>query len=81
MGVLNSTTQGSYAKSVAITKSDTTVFDLTKALYITGTGNVVVVYQDGSEDTFTAVPANTILPLSVIKVKEATSATGIKALY
>lgn len=70
-----------YKKSISVTPSDVTVLSPTRGLYITGTGNLTVVYLDDTEDTFTAIPANTIMPLCVKQVKAATTATNIKALY
>ena len=78
---MESRREGTYQKSVTLTKSDETVFSKTAGIYVTGTGNLVVVYGDGSEDTWTAVPAKTLLPISIIQLKDATTATGVKALY
>lgn len=72
---------GPYQKSVEVTKSDATVLQPTKGLFITGTGNVVVTYVDGTDATWTGIADLTFLPIQVIKVKDATTATGIKALY
>lgn len=75
----------------AITKSDSTVFPampntsgvcITKALYIGGTGDVAVVMQGGQTVVFSAVPAGTILPISVSQVRSTnTSATLILGLW
>jgi len=72
----------------AITKSDSTVYgsgsqaEVDKGpllgLYIGGTGDVVVDLVGGATDiTFKAVPTGTFLPLQVVKVKAATTATNI----
>jgi hypothetical protein len=73
-----------YAKAVAVTKSDTvdiapgSVFD---GLFVVGTGNIVVVLEDNSTITVTALAANTLLPFAVKRVNSTgTSATGIYAL-
>lgn len=74
-----------------ITKSDTTVFPaqpnssgvcVTKAIYVGGTGDVNVVMQGGQTVLFSAVPAGTILPISVSQVKSAsTTATLMLGLW
>lgn len=66
--------------ATAVTPSDVTVLEVTRALYIGGTGDVVVTMANGAEATFTAAPAG-ILPVQVTQVKAATSATSILALY
>jgi hypothetical protein len=67
--------------AVAITKSDTTIFRTTRALYVGGAGTIVVTMNSGQEATFAGVLAGTILPIQVIQVKDATSATSLLALY
>jgi len=67
--------------AIAVTKSDTTVLVPTKGLYIGGTGAVTVTMASGNDVAFAAVPAGTVLPIRVIKVKDATVATNIVALY
>lgn len=62
----------------AVTKSDTTALQF-KALYVGGTGNVVV--RTGGADstavTFAGVPAGAILWVSGNRVMNATTATNI----
>jgi hypothetical protein len=79
--MIESIRPGTYQKSVDLTPDDDITFNRTTGLYITTAGDLEVTYFDGTEDTWTAVPSNTILPMAVIKLKEATTATGIKALY
>jgi DNA-binding beta-propeller fold protein YncE len=68
-------------KYVAVTKSDTTVYDF-RALYVGGTGNVVIRAPGSSTSvTFSGVPGGTILPIAGEKVMDATTATNIVALY
>lgn len=50
-------------------------------LYVGGTGTLVVTTIDGSEATFAAVPAGTILPVQVVKLKSASTATSVIALW
>jgi hypothetical protein len=55
---------------------------VTRALYVGVTGDVEVVMVDGTTATFVAVPAGTLLPIQVTKVKDAaTTATDIVGLY
>lgn len=67
-------------EAAAVTKSDDTVF-APSVLFVGGAGNVVVQTQSGEDATFTGVPAGTILPLLVKKVKAATTATNITRMY
>lgn len=65
----------------AVTKSDSTVFTPTRALWVGGTGDVVVTFIDGTSPiTLSAVPAGTLLPIEVTQVLNATTATLITAL-
>ncbi len=69
-------------KGVAVTKSDSTILETTRALWVGGVGDVAVVFADGgSAVTIVAVPAGTLLPVQVTKVMNATTATSIVALY
>lgn len=75
---------GPATKLVAITKSDAT--DLTssklRALWVGGAGDVTVIaLNDGTTpQTLTAVLAGTLLPIAVVKVMAATTATNIIGL-
>jgi len=67
--------------ALAVTKSDATLIPTTRALYVGGTGDVVVTMaEDENVVTFVGVPAGSILPIQVIKVMAATTATNIVAL-
>jgi len=64
----------------AVTPSNTTVLNC-RALYIGGTGDVVLQMPDREEVvTFHNVLAGTILPVSARRVMGATTATNIVAL-
>lgn len=63
----------------SVSPSDTTVVKA-DALYIGGSGDVVVVTKKGNTVTFMAVPAGTTLPIQVVHVKAATDASNIVAL-
>lgn len=85
---------GFYNRSLPITKSDTVNYDgstfaanaATKAIpadaiYVGGAGVVVVVYENGQTDQFTAA-AGEILPIRSIRVNSTTTtATLMAALY
>lgn len=67
-----------------VTTSDTV--DLpkapTRALYIGGAGDLVVIMSSGATLTFKAVPVGSVLPFAVDRVKATgTAATFIVALY
>ena len=65
----------------AVTPSDTTELNC-RALYIGGTGNVVLQMPDREETaTFLSVPAGTFMPVSARRVMAATTATNIVALF
>jgi len=72
-------------KAVAVVPSDVTVLNVTRGLYVGVAGNVAVVMADdavaGTVSTFVGVPAGTILPVQVVKVMVATTATSMLALY
>lgn len=70
-------------KWVAVTKSDTVNFPRgVCAIYVGGTGDVVLVDEDGNAVTFSAVPAGTILPCQAVRVNStSTTATLMVALY
>ncbi len=54
----------------------------TRALYITGAGNVNVTLPSGATAVLTSVPAGTLIPIEVSQVfSTSTTATGIFALY
>jgi len=71
-GKVNSSAQD----GVAVTKSDSTelVFD---ALYIGGSGDVVITNNAGNVITYTAVSGGAFFPVSGNRVMAATSATDI----
>jgi hypothetical protein len=76
------TIESSYHGGVAVTKSDTTVLAPTRGLYVGGTGNLTVDFADGTTDVLLTAPALGIIhPISVVKVKAATTATVIVAIY
>lgn len=66
--------------AVAVTPSDSTAVR-SRALFVGGAGNLTVTMKDGVDAVFTGVTAGTLLPISVQKVKAATTATNITAIY
>lgn len=69
-------------KGVAVTKSDSTILETTRGLWIGGTGDVAVIFADGGAAvTLKAVPVG-VLSVQVTKVMSTnTTATDIVALY
>jgi hypothetical protein len=65
--------------AVAVTPSDSTELQF-RALYVGGTGDLVVTTGAGNDVTFQSVPAGLIIPVQGTKVKAATTATKIVAL-
>lgn len=75
---------GTYESAIAVTPSDTTVLAPTRALYIggAGSGGLSVVMADGRTAAFAGLTVNTVLPISVTKVRSTgTDVTSIVALY
>ncbi len=72
-----------YAKGFDITPSDTVDFaQLTRAIWVGGVGNIVLVWQDNTTTTLTAVAAGTLLRVMCRRVNSSsTTATVIKGLY
>lgn len=72
-------------RGVAVTKSDATELECTRALWVGGAGDVAVVFAEprgnSTAVTLAGVPAGTLLPVQVVKVMAATTATAIVALY
>lgn len=54
---------------------------ITRAIYVGGAGNLVADSEKGETVTFTGMVAGQIYPLRVRRVREATTATGLVALY
>jgi hypothetical protein len=52
-----------------------------RGLWVGGAGNLVLTLLDGSEITLSNVPAGSLLPLRVCRVKTTSTATLIVALY
>lgn len=79
--VTNNPNPAEYA--AAVTPSDSTVLSPSpRALYIGGGGDVTVTMAaDGADVVFKNVPPGLKLPVRVSKVKAATTATYIVALY
>lgn len=73
MSFRNATTP---SDAVEVTASDTDFVDLV-GLYVGGAGDVAVVTSHGTTTTFAGVPAGSIIPLRIVQVKAATTATDI----
>lgn len=67
----------------AVTPSDSVnLGNITRALYVGTTGNIVVVMKSGRTATLNSVPAGALLPLRVSRVNSTnTTASNIVALY
>ena len=66
--------------AAAVTPSDATVLNCL-GLYVGGAGNVVVETQNGATVTFSSVPAGSWIWMQINKVKAATAATNIVAVW
>lgn len=76
---------GPAANAEAITPADTDLPELTRAIYVGGTGNLAVRMADDKGDAdvvFSAIPAGTVLPIRVKQIRStSTTATLIVALF
>ena len=65
-----------------ITPSDSTdVTDITRAIFVTGAGDISCITRSGNTRTWAGVPASTLLPIRVSRVRATgTTATGIIGL-
>lgn len=63
----------------AVTKSDTAELNA-RGLYVGTAGDLVITTLEGNDVTFKNVPAGAVLPIYVLKVKQATTAADIVAL-
>jgi len=78
-----------FGRQDAVTASDTVDLKawtdeqrLTDAIYVGGTGAVVVVKENGLTVSYAGVPAGTVLPVRAKRVNSTgTAATGMVALY
>ncbi len=68
---------------LAVTPDDNTdLSEVSRALYIGGTGDVAVQMKDGSTGTFVGVPGGIMLPLRASRVlATGTTATNILAVF
>lgn len=71
------------SSAAAVTPDDSAeLSDVTRWVFVGGTGNLVVVMANGATVTFTAVEAGTLLPIRVSRVMATdTTATNIVALW
>lgn len=80
---LNSANSAPAMEAAAVTPNDST--DLPngpcRALYIGGAGSAVVDTYNNTNITFAGLTAGTILPLNVRRVRTASTATNMVALY
>lgn len=75
---------GEQAASTArvVTPSDTTGIGGCRGLWVGGAGNLTLDFPDGATNILmSGVPAGTLLPIAPLRVKAATTATLIIALY
>lgn len=68
-----------YANTV--TASNTVILEPTDALYVGATGTLEVVMKSGATITFTAIPAGTVLPISVTQIRTQGTANSVVAFY
>ena len=65
----------------AVTPSDTTDLNGSRALWVGGAGNLVVMATNDTVAVTMVVAANTLIPVFARRVMAATTATSIVALY
>lgn len=76
------TLDGPMTSAVVVAPNDSAdIANVSRAIYIGGTGNLNVVMQDGTTVLFSAIPVGTILPIRVTRVlSTSTTATLIVAM-
>ena len=67
--------------AAAVTPGDTTTIGGCRALYVGTAGNLTIDTATATNLVFKAIPAGTILPVAVLRVKAATTAADIVAIY
>jgi hypothetical protein len=53
----------------------------TRGIYVGSEGSLQVVMVDGQTTTFAGVTAGTLLPIAVVRILEASTASSLVALY
>ena len=69
-----------YRDGFPVTAADADLASRCDGLFVSGTGDVVVTSEGGHKLTFSAVPAASIIPMSIIRVWAATTATSLIGL-
>lgn len=70
------------SNAAAVTPNDSADLTVvTRGLWVGGAGTVVATMRGGGDVTFSGIPAGTLLPISVSRVKTASTATLIVALW
>lgn len=72
-----------YVGGAAVTPNDSAdLAELTRAVWVGGTGDLKVTFQDGSTVVLQTVPAGSLLPIRVSRIfASGTTATLIAAIY
>lgn len=66
----------------ALPNATTTVLEHTsRAVYVGGTGSLIVVMRGGQEVTLADVPAGTLLPIRITELKSSSTATSVVAFW
>lgn len=70
-------------RAAAVTLNDSTVLEVTRALYIGSSGNLKVTMVEGGDVTFNSLSPGTVLPVQVTKVWStgSSAAMSVIALY
>ena len=70
------------AQHAAVVVPSNTADNTGQALFVSGAGNVVLDTEAGETSiTFTAVPANTFIRLRFVRIRTASTATGMKRFW
>lgn len=66
---------------VAVTPADTNLPGITRAVWVEGTGTLVVTDNAGNTTTLTAPALGVWHPMNVVRIALASTATGIRIQY
>lgn len=68
-------------KWVTVTPSDATTYSGMRGIFVGGTGDLSLEDQEGTISTFTVAAVPFVLPIGALRIRAATTATNVIALF